>query len=306
MILTVAICTYNRSEFLLKSLNELILQTSKISEIIEILVIDNNSNDNTLEVVRSLKKKFPKLFISYYLENNQGLSYARNSAIQESKGDFIAFIDDDAVIGKSWLKSLLYGINNIKAEVFGGPIYPNFEINCPNWIDSNYFKRFFKKNDGYLSGLSSMIGFSGGNVCFKKNIFDSVGNFNVKLGMIGNKMGLGEETDLFIRLYKSSIEIKLYNLKKMAIIHFEGEYKLKKKYLKQRITLSGVQFVNRVLYFNKKKGIILIILKFFKQILLLFIFFICSVLSQKAYFNYLRSCWIIKGLSNGIIKSFND
>ena len=56
---------------------------------------------------------------------------------------------------------------------------------------------------------------------FKKDIFDQIGCFDTS-GMIGNNFGLGEETDLFARLFDSSYKAKLYNLQEMSIIHFEG------------------------------------------------------------------------------------
>lgn len=50
-------------------------------------------------------------------------------------------MDDDATINEDWLNRLLKGIEEIKADVFGGPIFPKFEIDCPKWIDQNYFIR---------------------------------------------------------------------------------------------------------------------------------------------------------------------
>ena len=199
---------------------------------IELIVLDNNSSDDTSSVVEEFQNEFSNISLVYYLEKQQGLSYSRNRAIQIAKGKFIAFLDDDAVVNKNWL-NLLHGINNIDAHVFGGPIYPRFEIPCPYWIDSNYFIRKFKKKNGYLPGLSEIEGFAGGNVCFKKDVFDQIGYFDTSIGMIGNTLGLGEETDLFARLYDSSYKAKLYNLQEMSIIHFEAAWKLNSLYLKK-------------------------------------------------------------------------
>ncbi len=69
------------------------------------------------------------------------MSFARNRGINIAKEEYIAFVDDDATINEDWLNRLLKGIEEIKADVFGGPIFPKFEIDCPKWIDQNYFIR---------------------------------------------------------------------------------------------------------------------------------------------------------------------
>ena len=240
--------------------------------------------------------------IRYFKEKKQGISFSRNTAIQNSNGKFIAFVDDDAVINTNWLTSLLDSINNIDAQVFGGPIYPIFEIPCPDWIDSNYFKRIFKKHDGYLTGMDYVEGFSGGNVCFKKEIFDVIGLFDTSLGMTGGNMGLGEESELFNRLYHSSYKAKIYNVNDMSINHFEAAYKLELNYLKDRISLSGQQFSLRVINQNKLIGIFLIIFKVTKQFFFS-IYFLIQVPFVKIYrFKFLKCTWIV----GGVIKSFFD
>ena len=198
MVLSIIICTYNRLDFLKKCIDSILKQISKNNGI-EIVVIDNNCNDGTKEHINSLNSTY----INYFLETKQGLSHARNKGIEVSKGDFLAFVDDDATIDEKWLKSLLYHLKNQNINhIYGGPIFPNFEVNCPKWIDDGYFIREFKSSDGYLDKLTAQDGFSGGNMCIPKNIFDKVGFFNTDLGMQGKEMGLGEESELFFRIPK--------------------------------------------------------------------------------------------------------
>lgn len=303
MELSIVICTYNRSSFLREGLDAIIQQRLAFLDVpIELIILDNNSSDDTSSVVEEFQNEFSSIRLVYYLEKQQGLSYSRNRAIKIAKGKFIAFLDDDAVITKNWLTSLLYGINHIDAHVFGGPIYPKFEISCPDWIDSDYFIRKFKKNNGYLYGLSEIEGFAGGNVCFKKDIFDQIGCFDTSIGMIGNNLGLGEETDLFARLFDSSYNAKLYNLQEMSIFHFEAEWKLNSLYLKNRISLSGEQsakrFINRNIFLL---GYFIVFFKLIKQLLFSFYYLIQIPFFKITRFKFLKCIWIVRGLIKGVL-----
>ena len=298
MVLSIIICTYNRLDFLKKCIDSILKQISTNNGI-EIVVIDNNCNDGTKEYINSLNSTY----INYFLENKQGLSHARNKGIEVSKGDFLAFVDDDATIDEKWLKSLLYHLKNQNINhIYGGPIFPNFEVNCPIWIDDEYFIREFKSSDGYLDKLTAQDGFSGGNMCIPKNIFDKVGVFNTDLGMQGKEMGLGEESELFFRIHNQIKEVKLYNINDMSITHFEAKFKLEKKYLKDRISLSSLQFTNRLLAEKNLKSKIMIYGKIVKQIIELKCNIILSLFITKRKFRYLKNYWVILG----ILKSINN
>ena len=291
MILSIVICTFNRKHFLESCLNSIIDQTERLlKEKIEVIVIDNNSKDDTKQFINQYQSIKP---IVYFLEKKQGLSHARNTGIELARGQYIAFIDDDATIDKKWLNTLLNGIKNTKSDVFGGPIYPRFEVECPKWIDTNYFIRKFKNTNGYLSYLAAQEGFSGGNMCIHKSVFEKIGRFDVNLGMQGNTIKLGEETDFFNRLYSNSEKYQLYNLTDMSITHFEAAYKIETSYLKKRIILSGQYFSFK----NKKKikGLTKIYLKIIKQS----IDFLINIIKMRR-FRYLKNRWIIQGIINGL------
>jgi glycosyltransferase involved in cell wall biosynthesis len=299
MDLSILVCSYNRSDFLFKCITSIINQTEKREEKIEIVIVDNNSHDNTNQVVNELKEKY-RTKIKYIIEKKQGISYSRTTGAKESEGEFIACIDDDAIINKDWLETLFKNIRTIDAEVFGGPIYPNFEIECPDWIDQDYFIRRYMSGDGYLNKITSQTGFSGGNMCIKKIIFEKIGYFDETFGMKGNKMGLGEEPDFFYRLYNSDFQARLYNIDKMSITHFEAKEKLKREYIKARIVLSGKQFTVRILESKESYKKIIILGKLAKQLTFSFFYLISN-----NKFNFLKCIWVSKGLLEGT-KEFLD
>tara|TARA_X000000368_G_scaffold89887_1_gene68606 strand:- start:452 stop:1354 length:903 start_codon:yes stop_codon:yes gene_type:complete len=299
MVLSITICTYNRLEYLKKCLTSILDQTQG-SQIIEINIIDNNSTDNTKNYIAERQKEFPE--INYYIEKKQGISHARNLSFKVCKGDFLAFVDDDAVINKNWLESLLNELKNQNQNiVYGGPIYPKFETEPEKWIDKNYFVREFKETDGFLGTIKSKEGFSGGNMCISKNLFLKSDEFNTEIGMTGGNLGLGEEPDFFYKLVKNNKEVKLYNISEMSITHSEASYKLEKEYLRDRIILNANQFTKRTL-FHEKFPMKIIILKFklFIQTIKLIISMFCQFFIPKHKFKFLKSFWIIRGMFQAI------
>ena len=91
---SVIITTYNSELYIRDALNSAINQSY---ENIEILVIDNNSTDKTLDIVNSIMQNYPKL-IKLYFEKNQGANYARNLGVDKATGDYIQFLDSDDIL----------------------------------------------------------------------------------------------------------------------------------------------------------------------------------------------------------------
>ena len=97
MKLSVIICTYNRAKYLYNLLKS-IAQNTLGKNNFEVLLIDNNSNDNTISVLEQFKTDFPEMEIRYFFENRQGLSFARNRGIKEATGEVLVYVDDDALV----------------------------------------------------------------------------------------------------------------------------------------------------------------------------------------------------------------
>ena len=94
MELSVVIPTYKRAALLEGALGTLAMQEGRGSLKWEVVVVDNNSQDDTADVVESVSKS-TTIPIVYVFEPRQGLSHARNRGIKETRGSIIAFIDDD-------------------------------------------------------------------------------------------------------------------------------------------------------------------------------------------------------------------
>src|SRR5690606_1963881 len=129
------ICTYNRVE-ILKTCLEFITQQKAAPTQFEVLIIDNNSSDGTKGFVENFIQQYTgDLKFYYFLETKKGLSAARNRGLLESKGDYINFIDDDALTPRHYLQTLSESIHKYpKAAGFGGKIIPKYFTAEPEWM----------------------------------------------------------------------------------------------------------------------------------------------------------------------------
>ncbi|MFM7408777.1 MAG: glycosyltransferase [Cuspidothrix sp.] len=97
--LTVAIRTYNGEKYLRELLDKLRSQINTDNIIWEIVVVDNNSTDNTAKIIQEYQLKDSKHCpINYYFESRQGASFARAKAMQEAKAPLVGFLDDDNLV----------------------------------------------------------------------------------------------------------------------------------------------------------------------------------------------------------------
>ena len=241
--------------YLQKLLNSLKVQTD-IEDKFEIIIINNNSQDDTEKVSKKFIADNPSLNIRYYVEMNQGLSYSRNLGIKESDGDYLVFIDDDAYAGTNYLKSINNFIKtNPRVVAFGGRIITYYEsINEPKWLSK------------YLWGLVGHLDYGneirqfpankyppGGNMIIKKYIINKVGLFNVKLGRIGKIGYASEEKDFFERLRNK--ETKLYYLPDAVVYHYIPSSRLTKEYIKSQCYSIGAS--ERIIAVEKGKPVLI-------------------------------------------------
>lgn len=125
--------TFNRASYLYESLPSFLDQTLDPAAY-EIIVVDNNSTDNTREVAEKLLSA-AKCQQKCIFEPKQGLHHARNRGIREAQGDIVVFGDDDIVAGRSWLENLLSEFDRgSDIGIVGGKITPVWDEPPPRWI----------------------------------------------------------------------------------------------------------------------------------------------------------------------------
>src|SRR3989338_5901430 len=125
MFLSVIVATYNRAQTLQKTLESILNQKTLGAFDFEIILVDNNSNDNTKEIVEALKKKAGGR-LRYFFEPKQGKAFAINKGIGEAKGEILAFTDDDAVVDELWLWNIFECFKVHRCDGLCGRILPEY------------------------------------------------------------------------------------------------------------------------------------------------------------------------------------
>lgn len=130
--ITAAICTYNRASVLPGAIESLLQQRLSPTDY-EILIVDNGSTDGTPAVIQHYQATNANL--RSCVAPVLGLSHARNLAVQQARGEIIAFLDDDAVAAPQWLAALLAAYDAFpNAYLVGGKILPQWQATRPAWL----------------------------------------------------------------------------------------------------------------------------------------------------------------------------
>jgi len=120
--LTIGIPTWNRSSLLQETLESLANQAVPANVTWEVLVCDNNSSDNTRDVVQAFA---PRLPVRYLFEGRQGIALAKARLVSEASGEWLLFLDDDVLVEPGWLGAYVEGIRRYpNAAIMGGQILP--------------------------------------------------------------------------------------------------------------------------------------------------------------------------------------
>jgi glycosyltransferase involved in cell wall biosynthesis len=232
-LVSVVICTYNRGDLIEGCLDSLADQTADPNSF-EVIVVDNNSSDNTLQVMEHYQR-LPNLRI--FFEEKQGLSHARNRGLAEAKGSYIAYLDDDAKAERHYIENLFVLLDQFSDSIdcYGGPILPFYTSPKPDWFKDKYETRRDWETTRYLNPGQS---FSGSNMIWKRSTLKSLGGFNLEVGIKGNKLILGEETLLFNRLFKGQSP-RLFYSPELIVFHWVPEKKMRVSYQLKRARATG-------------------------------------------------------------------
>jgi glucosyl-dolichyl phosphate glucuronosyltransferase len=185
MDISVVLATYNRSRSLrtaLQSFSELCLSEQSS---VELLIVDNNSKDNTREVTHEFASQvdFP---VRYVFERKQGRSAALNSGISQAGGEIIVFTDDDVVFHREWLSNLKRTFDSCDCAAVAGKVVPQWNHVKPDWLD--------------MEGQCAVVHFDlgdelreiqvpplGANSAFRRSVFQKHGSFRLDLGVNGSR-----------------------------------------------------------------------------------------------------------------------
>ena len=231
---TVAIPTYNGASRLPEVLQRLQNQLHIEDICWEIIVVDNNSTDNTAEVVKQYQQNWQHSFpLRYCFELKQGLAYAREKAVSEAKGEFIGFLDDDNYPVSNWVSKAYEFIQKYpKAGAIASQIHPNWEVEPPeNFQRIAPFLAIVERGNTplFYNPKSKLLPPGAGLVIRKQAWLESVPNQLILTGRIVGNMLTGEDTEMLSYIQRSNWEI-WYN-PEMEIYHQIPQWRLQKEYL---------------------------------------------------------------------------
>ncbi|GJD17228.1 glycosyl transferase family protein [Rivularia sp. IAM M-261] len=134
---SIAIPTFNGKKYLSELIERLQNQLNVENISWEIIIVDNNSTDNTAKLIQEYQATWRHPFpLKYYLETKQGAAYARQRAVEEAKGKFIGFLDDDNYPALDWVSAAYkFAQHNPNVGAFGSQIHGDFEVEPPENFD---------------------------------------------------------------------------------------------------------------------------------------------------------------------------
>ncbi len=236
--ISVVICTLNRSSYLRKAIQSLIEQTYD-PECFEILIVDNKSTDNTKRVV---VEEFAQVTnLRYVFEPIMGLSQARNTGWRQAKGDYIAYLDDDAIAYPQWLEKIVAAFETVtpKPGMLGGKVEPIWEASQPIWLSKHLLPFLTVLNWSSVPlFLEDKRYIAGANMAFPKVLLEEIGGFQTSLGRKGKKLLSNEE--LLLRENIKGKGYKVYYDPEISVGHHVPAARLKQAWFTRRKYWQGV------------------------------------------------------------------
>lgn len=203
---SVVLSTYNRADRLPGALEALLVQDGNVPY--EVVVVDNNSSDDTAEVVRRIALSADGRLRNFF-EPRQGLSHGRNAGITQSRAGIIAFTDDDVRVASNWIVELKRGFDrHPDAGYIGGRVLPQWVSPPPAWLTDAHWAPLALQDYGpdvQRTGRERAVCLVGANFAFRKEVFERVGMFSASLGRVKDGIGSTEDHDMQLRVWRAGI-----------------------------------------------------------------------------------------------------
>jgi glycosyltransferase involved in cell wall biosynthesis len=233
-LVSVIIPTFNSAQLLAETLDSISVR-SRLAQPWEVVVVDNNSTDNTRHLVADRAATFP-VPLRYVFESAQGRSHALNAGIRATRAPALAFTDADVVVETSWLAAAVAPLLSGAADYTGGPVRPIWGAPRPAWLAMD-------RPD--LWGTVAILDYGadpfifeerrrvplGANMAVHRTLIERIGLFDGRLGRSGTKL-LGQEVPEFLGRARSAGARGLY-VPDMAVNHHVHASRLNKQYFRR-------------------------------------------------------------------------
>ena len=228
---SVCICTFKRPELLKNLLERLNHQRTEEQFTYSLVVADNDPAQSARELVAKFSATAP-VRVAYCFEPEPNIAKARNKALSQAEGDFIAFIDDDEFPVDDWLLHLVRTCQGYKVDGVLGPVMPSFESEPPAWVKKGKFFERPTHATGYKVNWDQA---RTGNVLFKRSILRGLDPaFRTQFATAG------EDVDFFRRAMSNGHTFVWCN--EAAVHELVPASRCTRSYLLRRALLRGSNF----------------------------------------------------------------
>ncbi|HMV84837.1 MAG TPA: glycosyltransferase family 2 protein [Blastocatellia bacterium] len=199
--ITVLVCTYNRREDLRELLQSVLAQETGGAFRYEILVVDNNSNDGTRELVEALAAGHDNL--RYLFEQRQGKSFAMNAGLNVARGAIYQIADDDLLLPPDYLRRVWQAFQtHPEVSIVAGKVLPQWSGAVPQWLTQAHWSALALSDYGateFYTDANKPICLLAG--AFRRADVEALGGYHRELGVAPNRIGGTEDVDLLARMY---------------------------------------------------------------------------------------------------------
>lgn len=227
MDISVIIPTRDRAEMLDGCLRSLAGQ-----HVLEILVIDDGSTDDTRQVAH----RHGAVCVS---QPPSGLNAARNRGVAEAKGQILVFVDDDIYASEDWASAIADAFRVTRCDALGGKILLHFETPKPKWLHPKIYIHLSGQDFG--DNLRPMTIYEipiGANCAVTRTALQSIGGFTEGLDREGTSLLSNGDKDFFFRLHRAGGRI-IY-APKMCVHHRVPASRLNKRWFRRRVWWQGI------------------------------------------------------------------
>jgi glycosyltransferase involved in cell wall biosynthesis len=169
----------------------------------------------------------------------KGLCGARNSGIEASVGDVVAFVDDDAQIQPGWMERLREYYRDPALTGVGGNARPVWPTERPGWFPPEFDWVVGCSHKGLPESPTQVRNLLGCNMSFRRTALDEVGGFNSEIGQVGGNLMRCDETELCIRLNQKSPDVRLLLAPEIKVRHWVSDDRVGFKYFVRRCFWEG-------------------------------------------------------------------
>jgi len=236
---TILICTYNRAPLLRETLAAMQAMTAPPDCRVEILVVDNNSTDDTAAAIA--EHASGRFLVRPLVERNQGKSFALNAGLAQATGDVIALTDDDVLPSTDWLARIVAAFRERDVTFVFGKVLPRWGALPPPELLLTEARDIWgplalvdygDEPADYVASSAGQRLPIGANLSFARSALQTIGGWRNDLGKVNNTLISGEDHEVFMRLRRFNLYAGYYD-PSIAVRHFVPASRLTRAYFRR-------------------------------------------------------------------------